>query len=85
MMKGLFVVWNGVRTRCNTFKELYFLFILNGKWEMISINFVMELPESAGFKIVMTVVNSVFKTAYFISTHTILDIREVARFFIHHM
>lgn len=52
---------------------------------MISINFVIELPESAGFKIVMTVVNSVFKTAYFISTHTIVGIREVARLFLHHM
>ena len=81
----MWVGMDAVRTRYDTLKELYLLSILDGKWKMISINFVIELPGSAEFNIVMTVVDSVFKTAYFISTHTIIGIKEVARLFLHHM
>ena len=37
---------------------------------MISIDFVVELPESAEFNIMITIADFIFKTAYFILAHT---------------
>jgi len=44
---------------------------------MLSVDFVVELLESAGCDIVMTVVDSVSKKAYFILTHTTVTVEEV--------
>jgi len=52
---------------------------------MISINFIIELPKSIGFDTMMTIVNSVSKTVYFILTHTTVSMERVARLFLHHV
>jgi hypothetical protein len=46
---------------CPPTGELHPLPILDAHWETISVDFVVELPESAGYNIVMTIVDSVSK------------------------
>jgi len=50
---------------------------------MISINFVIELPKSTEFYVVMTIMNLVSKTTYFIPTHTIVSTERVTRLFLY--
>jgi len=50
---------------------------------MLSVDFVMELPLSSGCDVVITVVDSVSKRAYFIPTHTMVTAEEAARLFLH--
>ena len=48
--------------------ELYPLQIPDSQWDMLSVDFVVELPLSSGHDAVMTVVDSVLKWAHFIPT-----------------
>ena len=50
---------------------------------MLSIDFVVELPLSSRHDTVMTVVDSVLKQAYFISTHITVTAKGVAQLFLH--
>jgi len=61
-------------------RELYLLPILDTRWETININFIVELSESTRFNIVITVVDSISKKDYFISTHTTVTVKDTARF-----
>ena len=60
------------------------LSVPNIRWKTIGINFVIELPESIEFDIVIIVVNSVSKRAHFISTYTTVTTENAARLFLHH-
>jgi len=63
--------------------KLHPLRIPDSRWDMLSVNFVMELPLSFRHDAVMTVVNSVSKWAHFILMHTIVTAEEAARLFLH--
>ena len=63
--------------------ELHPLWILNSQWDMLSVDFVVELPLSSRHDTVMTVVDSVSKRAHFIPTHTTVTVEGVARLFLH--
>ena len=51
--------------------------------DMLSVDFVVELPLSSGHDAVMTVVDSVSKRAHFIPTHTTVTAEGAARLFLH--
>jgi len=51
--------------------------------DMLSVDFVVELPLSSGHDAVMTVVDSVSKQAHFIPTHTTVTVEGAARLFLH--
>ena len=55
------------------------------RWDTISVDFIVELPESAGYDSVMTVVDSVSKRAHFIPTNTTVSAEGSARLFLHHV
>jgi len=63
--------------------ELYRLWIPDSRWDMLSVDFVVELPLSSGHNTVMTVVDSVSKGAYFIPTHTTVTAEGAARLFLY--
>jgi len=63
--------------------ELHPLQILNSRWNMLSMNFVVELPLSSGHDTVMTVIDSVSKQAHFILTHTTVIAEGASRLFLH--
>ena len=65
--------------------QLHPLQIPNERWETISVDFVVELPDSHGYDAVMNVVDSVSKQAHFIPTNTTITAAGAARLFLHHV
>jgi len=63
--------------------KLHPLQIPNSQWDMLSVDFVVELPLSSGHDAVMTVVDSVLKRAHFIPAHTTVTAEGTARLFLH--
>ena len=52
------------------FSELHPLPIPEHRWDMTSVDFIAELPESHGFDAVMVIVEATSKHSHFIPTHT---------------
>ena len=52
---------------------------------MLSIDFMVELPESSGHDTIVTVINSVFKRVHFVLTHTTVIAEGAARLFLYHV
>ena len=65
--------------------ELQPLFIPDAWWDTLSVNFVVELPESSRHDTVMTVVDSVSKRVHFAPTHTTVTAEGAARLFLYHV
>ena len=65
-------------------EELHPLPVLDMPWDTISIDFIVELPQSAGHDAVMMVVDSVTKRAHFVSTLTTIMAAGTARLFVQH-
>ena len=63
--------------------ELHPFWIPDSRWDMLSVDFVVELPLSSGHDAVMTVVDSVSKRAHFILTYTMVTVEGAARLFLH--
>ena len=62
--------------------ELHPLPILDTPWDMISVDFIVELPESKGKDAIMVVVDSVTKRSHFISMVTTLSAAETAQIYL---
>jgi hypothetical protein len=54
---------------------------LEAPWDTISVNFIVELPESHGYDTIMCIVDSLTKCAYFILTHTTINAEGTALLF----
>jgi len=52
---------------------------------MLSVDFVVELPEFSGHDAVMTVVDAVSKRVHFIPTHTTVTAEGAAWLFLHYV
>ena len=57
----------------------------NTRWKVLSIDFVMELLESMGFDIVMTIVNSVSKRVHFVPSYTAVMVKDIGRLFLYYI
>jgi hypothetical protein len=62
--------------------ELHPLPIPNAPWDTISVDFIVELPESSGHDAIMVVVDSVTKRAHFVDTLTTITAARSARLFV---
>jgi hypothetical protein len=51
-------------------------------WDVISIDFIVELPESHGYDTIMNVVDSVTKHTHFIPMHTTITAEGAARLYL---
>jgi hypothetical protein len=47
-------------------------------WDVISVDFIVKLPESYGYDTIMNVVDSVTKCSHFIPMHTTINAEGVA-------
>ena len=65
--------------------QLHPLPIPEDRWNTISVDFVVELPESNGYDAVMCVVESTTKHAHFIPTNTTVSALGAARLYFHHV
>ena len=65
--------------------ELHPLPVPESHWDVVSIEFVVELPESNGFDAVMCTVDSVGKRTHFIPTHTTVSALGAAQLYLHHV
>jgi len=65
--------------------ELQPLSVPDAQWDTLSVNFVVELPESSGHDAVMTVMDAVSKRAYFIPIHIMVTAEGVARLFLYYI
>jgi len=63
--------------------ELHPLWIPDSRWDMLSVDFVMELPLSSRHDTMMTVVDLVSKRAHFIPMHTTVTVKGAAQLFLH--
>jgi hypothetical protein len=61
--------------------ELHPCDIPNDRWEVVSVDFVGELPKSKGFDAIMNVVDVLGKRAHFSATHTTCSAEESANIF----
>jgi len=52
---------------------------------MLSIDFVVELPESSGHDAIMTIMDSVSKRMHFIPIHIMVIVEGVARLFLYYI
>jgi transposase InsO family protein len=51
-------------------------------WDTISVDFIVELPDSHGYDAIMCVINSLTKHAHFIPTHTTINAEGIALLFL---
>jgi hypothetical protein len=51
-------------------------------WDMISVDFIVELPESHGYDTIMNVVDSITKRTHFIPTHTTITVEVTAHLYL---
>jgi len=65
--------------------ELQPLSVPDAWWDTLSVNFVVELPESARHNAVMTVVDAVSKRVHFVLTHMTVTAEGAARLFLHYV
>jgi hypothetical protein len=65
--------------------ELRPLPIPDTPWDTVSVDFIVELPESSGHDAVMVVVDSVTKTSHFIPTFITVSAAGTAHLFVQHV
>jgi len=65
--------------------ELHPLPIPSAPWDTISVDFIVELPQSAGHDSIMVVIDSVTKHAHFVSTVTTISAARAAHLFLNHV
>jgi len=65
--------------------ELQPLPIPEGRWDAISVDFIVELPESGGYDAIMVAVDSAGKRAHFIETVTTITAAGAANLYIRHV
>ena len=59
--------------------------IPNAPWDTISVDFIVELPESEGKDAVMVVVDSITKCSHFVDMVTMLSAAGTAKLYVQHI
>src|SRR5215475_2256717 len=65
--------------------ELHPLPIPEERWQVMTVDFIVELPDSHGHDAIMVVVDTVGKRAHFIPTHTTVTALGAARLYLHNV
>jgi hypothetical protein len=59
--------------------------VLTEQWNIISVDFIVELPEAHGYDAAMIVMDSASKCRHFILTHTMITASGMARLFLYNV
>ena len=65
--------------------ELHPLPVPDAPWDTVSVDFIIELPESSGHDAILVVVDSFTKQAHFVPTFATLSAAGTARLFVQHV
>ena len=65
--------------------ELQPLPIPEAQWDTLSVDFIVDLPDSNGYDVVMNIVDSVSKCTHFIPTNTTITALRAARLYLRHV
>ena len=65
--------------------ELHPLLVPDAPWDMVSVDFIVELPESSGHDAILVVVDSFTKRAHFAPMFTTLSAAGLARLFVQYV
>ena len=65
--------------------KLQLLSVPDEQWDTLSINFVIELLDSFGHDVVMTVMDSVSKRVHFVPMYTTVTVEGAVRLFLHYV
>ena len=65
--------------------ELSLLPTPESRWDTVSVDFIVELPESHGYNAIMNVIDSVSKVSHFIPTHTTITALRAGHLFLTHI
>jgi hypothetical protein len=65
--------------------KLHPLPVLDTPWNVVSVDFISELPEANGKDCVMVAVNSVTKRSHFVDTNTTISASSSARLYAKHV
>ena len=71
--------------RRKPFSELHPLPIPEERWDVVSVDFIMELLDAHGFNATMVVVDSVSKQGHFMPTHTTITALGAAQLYLQHV
>ena len=74
-------LWTKIQRHC-LIGELHPLPIPENHWDVISVDFIVELPDLHGHDAIMNVVDSVGKQAHFIPTNTTITALGAAKLFL---
>jgi len=64
---------------------LHSLSMPDTRWDTLSINFVVKLPESSRCNAIIIIVDLISKRAYFILMYTMVTVEGAARLFFHNV
>ena len=65
-------------SRHKPYGELHPMPIPDTPWDIVSINFISELPSAHGYDTIMNIVDFVTKQAHFVATHTVVSAKGAA-------
>jgi hypothetical protein len=65
--------------------QLRLLAIPQHPWQIVSVDFIMELPEANGYDAVMVVVDTLGKRVHFMETHTTIAASGATRLYLNHI
>jgi hypothetical protein len=63
---------------CWPFGELHTPETPEEEWDVISVNFIIELPDSHGYDVIMNIIDSVSKRVHCIPAHTMINAKGAA-------
>ena len=72
-------------SRHKPYGELHLMPIPDMSWDVVSVDFISELPDAHGYDAIMNVVDFTTKQAHFMATHTIVSAEGAAQLFLNNV